>query len=525
MSQNEYKELLDLRVTVNEQKILIKELESKIENLTQAILHGRKKQFGPSSEKTPKESEPEIPIFNEAEVESKSNAKEPTENTVIIKRTPRKPGVREDMIKHLPREKVECILEGKDANCPQCGSKTTVIGKTIVRTELEFIPAHVKVIDYVQYAHKCIYCGKSDDKPEDVIIKAPVPAPVMQKSLASPSTVAQVIYQKYMIGMPLKRQEYDWKQHGYALSRSTMANWVIRCTQDWLKPIYLIMRDDMVNSQIIGADETRIQCNKEEGKKASSQSFMWVYRTGIYEKQQMVLYEYTRTRAGKHVKSFLEGFEGFLVSDAYAGYELVENITRCLCWSHCRRYFINAIPLDGKKEIPGSKGAEGREYCNQLFDIEQELEKLSPEIRHSKRQELSRKILDEFWCWVEKTSIMPTTNTKLQDAFTYAKNQKNYLENFLLDGRIPISNNHVENAIRPFATHRRSWLFADTPKGAEASAIAYSIIETAKANNLNIYEYLVHIFKCLPNLDFSNNPDLLRDFLPWSEKLPESCRL
>ena len=177
------------------------------------------------------------------------------------------------------------------------------------------------------------------------------------------------------------------------------------------------------------------------------------------------------------------------------------------------------------KELPGSKGAEGREYCNQLFEVERKLKNLSPEERTLKRQDLSRKILDEFWCWVEKTSQMPTSNEKLKEALTYSKNQKAYLENFLLDGRIPISNNNAENGLRPFTAHRRSWLFADTPQGAEASAIAYSIVETAKANRLNVYEYLRHILKTLPNLDFKNDPHLLIDFLPWSKNLPDNCRL
>lgn len=325
--------------------------------------------------------------------------------------------------------------------------------------------------------------------------------------------------------MPLYRQEHDWLQHGIALSRSTMANWVIRCTHDWLKPLYDVMKSELIKSEIINADETRIQCNREDGKKASSESFMWVYRTGTTEEHAIVLFEYTRTRAGKHPKLFLDGFKNYLITDAYAGYEQVEDIIRCLCWSHVRRYYIEAIPIDRGKELPGSKGAEGREYCNRLFKIEQELSDLSPKDRLEQRHKLSREVLDEFWCWVEKTSEKMTTNIKLQEALNYSKNQRVYLENFLLDGRISISNNHAENAIRPFAAHRRSWLFADTPRGAEASAIAYSIVETAKANDLNVFEYLVHIFKNLPNIDFCRNPELLKDYLPWSEKLPDCCRM
>ena len=349
MAKDEYQELLELRETVKHQKKTIDKLEYQVENLTQAILHMKKKQFGSSSEKTP-QSEGQISIFNEAEMESNSKAPEPTvQNVSSYKRTPRQPGVREEMIKDIPRETVECVLEGDNASCPECGSTLDVIGKNVVRTEVEYIPASLKVIEYVQHVYKCTDCGKSDEKPDDVIIKAPVPAPVMKRSLASPSSVAQVMYQKYMNGMPLYRQEHDWLQHGIALSRSTMANWVIRCTHDWLKPIYELLKSELVKSEIINADETRIQCNREQGKKASSESFMWLYRTGPYEEHPIVLFEYTRTRAGKHAKLFLEGFKGFLVSDAYAGYEKVEDVIRCLCWSHVRRYYIESIPLDRKR--------------------------------------------------------------------------------------------------------------------------------------------------------------------------------
>lgn len=165
-----------------------------------------------------------------------------------------------------------------------------------------------------------------------------------------------------MNGMPLYRQEQSWLQRGFKLSRSTMANWVIRCSSEWLKQIYELMKAEIVKCESIHADETRIQCNKETGKKASSESFMWLYRSGVYEQKDIVLFEYTRTRAGKHAQQFLKGFTGKLITDAYAGYDKVENVLRYLCWSHVRRYFIESIPLNNGKEIPGSKGAEGRDF-------------------------------------------------------------------------------------------------------------------------------------------------------------------
>lgn len=523
MAKDEYEELLELREVVKEQKQQIDSLQVKVENLTQAVLHAQKKMFGSSSEKT--QMEGQVSLFNEAEDEADSGAEEPTPQSIIVsvhKRVPRKLGSKEEVIKDLPRETVECILEGEDTLCPYCAAEMIPIGKSVVRTEVEFIPASVKVIEYTQYVYKCPECGVADSSP-DVIVKAPVPAPVMKRSLASPSTVAEVIYQKYMNGMPLYRQEHDWLQRGLTLSRSTMANWVIRCSTEWLKPVYERMKLQIVKCEAIHADETRIQCNKEPGKKASSESFMWLYRSGAYEPIDIVLFEYTRTRAGKHPKLFLDGFHGYLITDAYAGYEKLEDITRCLCWSHVRRYFIESIPLDNGKEIPGSKGAEGKEFCDKLFKIEKDLVALTPEKRLYERQERSKPVLEAFWGWVEKTR--PLNNKKLSDALNYAKNQKHYLENFLMDGRIPISNNQAENAIRPFAVGRRAWLFSDTPKGAEASAMAYSIVESAKANHLNVFQYLTHLFKNLPNIDFKNQPELLEEYLPWSERLSECCRI
>lgn len=188
------------------------------------------------------------------------------------------------------------------------------IGKNTVRTEIEFIPPSVKVIEYVQYVYKCPKCG-TDDSSDDVIIKAPIPKPVMKRSLASASSVAEVIYQKYANGMPLYRQERDWLQRGFSLSRSTMANWIIRSSNDWLKPVYNRMKKELCRCEIINADETRIQCNKEEGKKPSSQSFMSLYRSGETEDKNIVIFEYTRTRAGKHAQEFLKEFNGYLVTD------------------------------------------------------------------------------------------------------------------------------------------------------------------------------------------------------------------
>ena len=275
---------------------------------------------------------------------------------------------------------------------------------------------------------------------------------------------------------------------------------------------------------MIHADETRIQCNHEPGRKAHTDSFMWVLVSGAQEPHHIVLFHYTMTRNGDHARDLLKGWHGSLVTDAYVGYDKVEDITHGLCWSHLRRKYIDSIPLDSKgKEISGSKGAEARAMVDQLFHIEGLLKDMQPQERLKQRQELSQKVLDAFWSWVDNTSAMYTTNEKLKEALSYSLNQRKNLETFMRDGKIPISNNRAESHIRPFATHRRAWLFADTQAGARANATAYSLIETARAYDLNVYEYIKYVLTRMPALDHNNHPERLEGLLPWSSTLPQEC--
>lgn len=527
MNTKEYAKLLELQRIVSEQKLKIEQQEIKIENLTQALLHARKKIFGSSSEAT-KPIPGQESFFAEDELLVQELLNE--QKKIIVPqhtRVARQIGVREEMIKGLPVEVVRCEIDPNET-CHVCGNVSLKkIGSKVVRSEVIYEPAVLKVRQYVQDIYKCMLCGMpGSEYPKDVFVKAAVPKPVLSHSLASASTVAQVMYQKYMMGIPLNRQENDWYQLGFVLSRANMANWVIRCSEEWLKPIYDLIHKKLLECEILHSDETRIQCNKESGKKASSNSFMWVLRSGVQENCQAALFYYTRTRAGEHARHLLLGYEHYLITDAYAGYEKISGIKRALCWSHVRRYYAESIPLDNAgKEISGSKGAEGRAYCDLLFKIEKEISSLSPEEKLKKRQERSKPVLEAFWSWVEKTSALYTTNEKLTTALKYSKNQKKYLETFLEDGRIPISNNACENAIRPFATGRRAWLFADTPKGAKASAVVYTIVETAKANDLNVYRYLEYLLEKMPNTDFYNHPKLVEEYLPWSPNLPDCCRM
>jgi len=516
-----------IETQLNEQEMQLqihsKTVESqqvRIDQLTTMLLNLQKSMFGPSSEKSKYvlgEEANQPSLFNEAEAESNRQAPEPTKVDVAghsrkAKRT------REELAANVPVVEVLCELDEEKCRCEICHGKMRVLGKEAVREELEIIPAKVRVLRYIRFSYVCEDCEKETG--DATIMKAPTPAPVIKRSLASASTVAHVMYQKYVNGMPLYRQEKDWANQGVMLSRATLANWIIRSATDWLEPLWVLMKSHLLEQAVIHADETAIQVLKEEGKKPSSESRMWLYCSGNTGTAPVVLFEYQPTRSGEHARRFLEGFHGWLQTDGYSGYNKVLNVTRCGCWAHLRRKYQEAMPKSGP--LQESTAAVGFDYCNQLFTIDRELDQLSPDKRQLQRQERSKPVLEAYYTWLETVNVLQ--GSKLAEAITYSVNQKASLSAFLEDGRIELSNNRAENKIRPFVIGRKGWLFSDTTKGAKASAIVYSIVETAKANKINVYMFLFYIFSKLPGIDFKANPSLLEDFMPWSQKLPDYCR-
>ena len=535
----EHEELLMLRVLAAKQaqeleasKRIIAERDEKIrkqniqiDNMIQALLHARKKLFGPSTEVT--QADGQLSLFESVqELAEQLNLSKEKITVKPYTRTARKPGVRKEMLAGFPQEVEKYVLPAEE-KCSVCGGEMKVTGKKVVRTEVEFQPAKLIVKQIIQQVTKCVNCGTEDSPNEKCHFqKAAVPVPPLAHSISTPSLIAQVMYQKFALGLPLSRQEKDWYCLGLVLSRSNMANWVIRCSEEWFESVYWRIHEKLLECDLIHMDETRIQCNKEEGKLPSSESFMWVMRSAASEDIQAAFFFYFRSRGGENARKLLKDFNGYLITDAYAGYDTVPDIKRALCWSHARRYLIESIPLDSKgKEIPGSKDAEGREYINLLFKVEGEIKNLPYEEKKQKRQDASKPILDAFWTWVEKTSAMYTTNEKLTQALGYCQNQRKYLETFLEDGRIPLSNNYCEANIKPFATARRAWLFADTPKGAFANGVLYTLVESAKANDLDVYEYLKHLLTERPNNHHLEKPSVIDRLLPWSKELPEQCRM
>jgi transposase len=510
--QTEY--IKNLEETCKSQEAQIKLLENKIAWMLEQITLSKHVRFGASSEKSEYD---QLSLFDEAEKEADQRVAEPEFEEIKIRRKKRI-GKKDEMLSDLPVEVVEYYLPTEEQFCPECGVTMHIMGKT-VRRELIIIPAQAKVREHVQYIYSCRDCEKySDGTP---IVKSVVSEPVIKGSMASPSTVAYIMSQKYVNAMPLYRQEKEFERLGIEISRQTMANWVIRCANDWLEPLYSAMREILVNREVIHADETVLQVLKEPGKKPQSNSYMWLYRTSGDSDAHIVLYEYQPDRAGKHPKEFLEGFKGYLHSDGYAVYHsLSKDIIVCGCFSHARRKFDEALKSLNPSEQIGSGALSGKNYCDKLFAVEKKLATCTIEERYQKRQELAKPILDDFLSWLKKSDALP--KTALGKAVKYTLDQWEYLVNYLLDGRCELSNNRAERSIKPFVIGRKNFLFADTVRGAKASAIIYSIIETAKENGLNPMNYLTYLFERMPNEDFKNNPDVFEHLFPW-RNLPKEC--
>ena len=498
------------------------QLNQTIANLNETVEYLKKKLFASSSEKTKKDAFPgQLDLFNEAEAAADPSVPEPTLEEAVggYKRKARKQkATREEILAGLPVVEVPCTVPDEDRNCPYCNTPMEVIGKKVVREELRIIPAKVERIQYVQEVLGCPECKKDG---ASVIVGAETPSPLLKHSLASASTVAYVMYQKYVNSIPLYRQEADWKQLGVKLSRATLANWVIKCGIDYMEPVYGHLHQCLLERDIIHADETPCQVLKEDGKTAQSRSYMWLYGSGNDGLPPIRLYDYQPSRGGYHAEEFLKGFSCYLICDGFSGYNKLKGVIRCGCLAHMRRYWKEALPGKSRKSSDKTHAEIGLDYCNQLFELEKEYADLDADTRKAERLETEPAIWEAYWSWLE--TVNPAGGSRLAKAVTYAKNQKPYMENYLLDGRCSISNNIAENIARPYAVGRKNFLFHDTVKGAQASAIIYSLVETAKLNNLNIYAYLETVLLYMP--DYKNEPEGIEELMPWSEMIQQRCQI
>ena len=494
----------------------IAELQQRVQWYEEQFRLAKHRQFGASQERSDAH---QLHLFNEAETLAGSPM-DAAQETITYTRKKKTAGQRELALAHLPVERITYDLPEGDRVCDTCHGPLHAMSQEI-RRELQVIPAQVKVIEHVQEVYACRQCER--DALTTPIKTAPMPRPVYPGSLASPSLLAFTLHQKFTEHLPLYRQEQEWARLGVPLSRQTLANWVIYAAHTWLKPVYRTLKHTLVQQDIVQADETTLTVLHETGRRAEQKSYMWLYRTGR-EGPPIVLYEYQPGRQGAYARQFLTGFQGYLQCDGYVGYREVPDATLVGCWAHARRYFVEALQTlppaarDGPSAI-----RDGLEFCNAIFRIERDLRDVSAADRHTARHARSRPVLARFAQWLRRQKRHSLPQSPLGKAVTYCLNQWKPLTRFLEDGRLEVDNNRSERAIKPFVTGRKNWLFANTPRGAQASAITLSLIQTAKENGLEPRAYLQYLFEQLPQRDLSNAASWA-DCLPWSPTLPAHVR-
>lgn len=492
--------------------------DEEIERLRQIILNLQRAQFGQRSEKrtyVPDDGNQQLSLFDTPEKSEEKSNPEPSQNPekeiCVSGHSRKKKRTLEELCATLPVEERIVDLPDNEKVNPN-GHALTCIGQEYIRTELVLERAKAKVVKH----YRKVYADRQLEQETGYseVFKPVMPPPLLAHSYASASVVTDVLMKKYVDAMPLYRQEQMWKRMGVELKRGTMANWVIQVADLYLRPFWKRIRSELLTQSTIHADETVIQVLKEKGKPATSESRMWVYSSAKRADIQLRCFEYRESRSGKWAKTFLEGFSGVLITDGYSGYNKIQEAERAGCWAHMRRKWLEAMPEGADAKT--CKAAEGYEFCNRLFELERQFEGRTAEERLIQRKEKSGPILEAYWTWL---NTIPRPTGKLKDAVTYAQNQKAHLSAFLEHGEIEISNNQVENAIRPFVVGRKGWLFADTPQGAEASAIIYSLMETAKANSLRLDDYLLHLLSVFPERVAQRKDFEMDDLLPWSGEM------
>ena len=501
-------------------------LNDKMQLMMEQLVLSKKSRFGRSSEKMAgpgqirfMEVDGEIVFFNEAEAVCDLDAPEPDSLEPQQPKKKKQAGKREADLAGLPVRRIDHYLSEKEL-AAEFGEKGWKQLPDAISRCYRFVPAKVEVEEH----HVGGYSSKTDDR----MVKAPHPKKLLPGSLVSPSLAAAVLNGKYVNAVPLYRLEKEFERYGLAITRQNMANWVIRLGESCFGPLYDYLHTLLYRYPVIQADETPVLVNKD-GRPAGSKSWMWVYRSGcLYQKEQVILYEYQKTRNASHPRKFLKDYNGICVTDGYQVCHTLEKEKEDLkiagCWVHCRRKFEEALEVIPKELRKQSVLELLMSQIRAIYREEGKLSALSADERAEKRQLVVKPLVDAFFAYVKQNSGRVPKSGKAREAFTYALNQEPYLRVFLENGNVPMDNNASERAIRGFCIGKKNWEMIDTVHGASASAIIYSISETAKANGLKPYEYFEYLLTEIPKHQDESSTDFLADLLPWSEKLPEYIR-
>ena len=496
---------------------VIAEQKQRIAVLEEYLRLERARRYGPSSESTQNQM---ALVFNEAEAEEAESEvsqalEELRELTDTDTDSSGKKRGRKGLSKSLPRHQVHLSLSEEE----KAGAIDTFF--TVVKEELDIVPAKARVIEYLQ--EKAVFVARDADEQqgesERRMVAAPLPLHPLKKCIASVSLLAYIVVSKYCDGLSLYGLEKILKRYGGDLTRTTLANWVIRLSQE-LQPVLNLARDHQLSYDYLQIDETRVKVLKEISHSPHTDKWMWVSKGGPPDKP-VILFDYDPSRGAKVPERLLEGFAGYLQCDGLGSYDVVckkYGLTQLGCLDHARRKFVDAIKGAGKKKKGQaiSKAEVGLGKINALYRLERNIKELSPHEKYQRRQTIAKPLLEDLKRWLEHNLPKTMKDGLTYKAMYYALNQWDKLVGYCEDGRLSISNAAAENAIRPFAVGRRRWLFCDTPAGAKASAIHYSLIETCKANELNPEEYYRYVLARLP---YADTVEKMEALLPWNVKL------
>jgi transposase len=478
--------------------------------LLEQIRHLRAQLFGRKSEKFTLEDGPQpLPLFDMPEP---ADAEDKDDEEIIVPGHTRKKRGRKALPEDLPRiERIHDIAE-EDKICA-CGCEMSRIGEE-VSEQLDIVPARIQVIRNIRPKYACKNCeGLEDDGPSVKI--APVHPQIIPKSIVSPGLLAHILTGKFIDHTPFYRQEKQFIRLGVQISRTSMCNWAMQAAFA-CQPLLNLLQDDLLAGSYINIDETTLQVLNEPGRDPTTKSYMWIFRRGDPEKP-VLIYQYHPTRSGNVVREFLRDFQGYVQTDGYSGYDFLDHkkgVHHIGCLAHARRKFMDVIKAQGKNRKTGSAD-KALSYIKNLYKIEKEAceKELSPEEIFKIRQDRAKPILDDFKKWLSKRQLETPPKGLLGKAIAYTLNQWHRLIGYIEDGRLAPDNNMAENSIRPFVIGRKNWLFSGTPEGARASALLYSLIETAKMNKHEPYAYLRYIFTKLPMASSLEDYEAL---LPWN---------
>lgn len=507
-----------------------KRLQQRIDYLAHDIRVLKKRLFGSSSEKMPLEEineQEDLHLFNEFELVAQEVAPEDAEevepvdvptkgpvNPIIQKKLGRKA-----LPAHLPRKVICHDLTEDEKNCV-CGCEMSYIGAQ-VSEELEYIPAKVEVIQHRCLKYICKYCVKKKETDDSIQVTsrtAKKPAQLIEKSIASPSLLANIAVSKFCDHLPLYRQEFIFKRLSIDLSRQTMSVWMLKIGEAII-PLINLLQDTLLSYDVAFSDETTVQVLNEPNRRAQTKSYMWCFTGGPPDKR-VVIYRYHQTRSGDVASQFFADYRGGIHCDAYSGYNALfkkEGIIGLNCWAHVRRKFIEALPQGKEKGVSGHVVRTIRA----LYQIEENIKGAYADAEKTKeiRQQQAKPILDELKKYLTEKSTSVLPSNKLGQAIAYTLKRWSYLVTYLEDGRYEIDNNRSERAIKPFVCGRKNWLFSNSVGGAHASANLFSLIESAKMNELDPMKYLTHVIKELPTCKAVEDYEALLPYAVCDEKL------